>query len=218
MLGIDFEQVMRASRALKTHITKLQEKAGSKAQLFSNVSPVTVEILLHKVPIKANNKRKPLPLVKPIRNNKTTEICVFARDSKVAKQKLQEASAPNISKVIDLKKLRTHYNQYEARRTLASSYDLFLVEDTILPDVCHQLGSSFLRIRKYAIFFNLKHGSILIQIERLTPQLLSHSLSLYLPTQFEPLRLPTAPLSSTPLLIFHHARYSIAFDFHRCCI
>lgn len=124
-------------------------------QLIAQETPITVEILLHKVPIKGNLKRKIIPLAKSTRNPETTEICVFVRDSKTAKHKLQLASAPNIKKVIDLAKLRTHYNQYEARRTLAQSYDLFLCEDTILPDVCRQLGSSFLRIRKYVISFYL---------------------------------------------------------------
>lgn len=130
-------------------MTNLKSQNTGKTQLIASESPVTVEILLHKVPISGNMKRKVIPLVKPIRDKKATEICVFVRDAKIAKEKLNSASAPNIKKVIALNKLRTHYNQYEARRVLAQSYDLFLCESTILPDVCRQLGTSFLRIRKY---------------------------------------------------------------------
>jgi ribosome biogenesis protein UTP30 len=146
-------QVFRASRALKTHTSNLLNKAGVKKDLIANESPITVEILLHKVPIKGNMKRKVIPLSKPIRDKDSTDICVFVRDSKIAKEKLQLASAPNIKKVIDIGKLRTHYKQYEARRTLANSFDLYLCEDTILLDVCNQLGSSFLRIRKYVFLY-----------------------------------------------------------------
>lgn len=136
---------------MKTHASKLHSQPGAKAQLFAADSPVTVEIMLHKVPIEGNMKRKTLPLVKPVNPKESTEICVFARDAKIAKQKLQLASAPNVKKVIDLNKLRTHYNQYEARRTLAQAYDIYICEDTILPDVCRQLGSAFLRMRKYVL-------------------------------------------------------------------
>lgn len=124
---------------------------GAKTQLFAAEHPITVEILLHKVPIEGSLKRKLIPLAKPIRNPDTTEICVFVRDSAVAKPKLSLAAAPNIKKVIDIKKLRTHYSQYEAKRTLAKSYDLFLCEDSVLGAVCKLLGTSFLRIRKYVL-------------------------------------------------------------------
>jgi ribosome biogenesis protein UTP30 len=155
---VNLQQVFRASRALKTHVANLVTKSG-KAQLLANESPITVEILLHKVPIAGNMKRKVISLAKPIRDKTSTEICVFVRDSKTAKEKLALASAPNIKKVIALSKLRTHYNQYEARRLLAQSYDLFLCEDTILPDVCHQLGSSFLKIRKAPVPIKLSSRS-----------------------------------------------------------
>jgi ribosome biogenesis protein UTP30 len=141
--------VLRAAIALKKHTTNLQSKPGGKNQLFAADHPVNVEILLHKIPIKANMKRKIIPVSQPIRDTERTEICIFVRDSKVAKHKLAVAACPNVKKVIALGKLRSHYNQYEARRLLAQSYDLFLCEDAILLDVCKQLGSSFLKIRKY---------------------------------------------------------------------
>lgn len=141
--------MFKAARSLKNHVESLKNKPGAKSQLFSSVFPVNVEIMLHKVPLKADIRKRVISVVKPIRDPATTEICLFAKDAQKTSERVELGGASNVKKIIDLHKLRTHYIQYEARRQLLQSYDLFLSEDRVLLEVCKLLGTTFIRNKKY---------------------------------------------------------------------
>jgi hypothetical protein len=57
--------------------------------------------------------------------------------------------------VLSLSKLRANYKQYEAKRRLCASYDLFLVDKRILSFLPALLGRSFFEKKKY-LFSPLK--------------------------------------------------------------
>lgn len=51
--------------------------------------------------------------------------------------------------VIGLEKLRTKFKQYEAKRQLLNTYDLFIADDRILPLLRKLLGVKFFERKKY---------------------------------------------------------------------
>ena len=71
----------------------------------------------------------------------STETCLITRPpQRKYKDLLQSLNIDYISKVIDLKKLSSKYKQYEAKRQLSSSFDVFFADEKIIPKLPHLLG------------------------------------------------------------------------------
>lgn len=58
-------------------------------------------------------------------------------------------SLKGIKKVFSLSKVRSHFKQYEDRRTLCATYDKFLCDDRIVPALPRVLGKTFFSKNKY---------------------------------------------------------------------
>lgn len=52
------------------------------------------------------------------------------------------------AQVIGLSKLRANYRDYEAKRKLCDSYDVFLADERILPLLPKLLGKKFFQTKK----------------------------------------------------------------------
>ena len=70
------------------------------------------------------------------------------------------AAAPQI---ISLDRLRTDFKQFEQKRDLLATYDLFLADDRILPMLCKTLGKTFFSRKKQPIPLNLLRKTTLPQ-------------------------------------------------------
>lgn len=93
------------------------------------------------------------------------DICVFTRDpSAQYEELLEKKGVKNIAKVwfylsdnpftlqvIGVTKLRQHFKQYESKRKLAQSYDIYLADESILPMLPHLLGKAFMSTKKSVI-------------------------------------------------------------------
>jgi len=79
----------------------------------------------------------------------STEICLIVPDN--YKKKLMKENLPNVTKILELKTIRTKYHQYEARRKLLGSYDLFLCHRRIRYQLRALLGKSFQKAKRFPI-------------------------------------------------------------------
>ena len=88
-----------------------------------------------------------------LRSDETLEMCFFVRDQDKAaiKEKLKANPIPGLTKVMSLKKLKTHYKRFEDRRKLVASYDLFLADDRIIPSLSKPLGKIFYQRKKQPV-------------------------------------------------------------------
>jgi len=88
-------------------------------------------------------------------------ICIFVKDEK-SKKLLQEIQSTSelsqksshlrhIKKIIQLPKLRKNYNTYAQRLELVNEFDIFFVDDRILPMVGECLGKIFYKRKKQPI-------------------------------------------------------------------
>ena len=92
------------------------------------------------------------------------EICLFVKDPQREYKNLifNELSLNNnsstgsnqsfkIAKIIDISKLRKKYKEFEAKRILCNSFDLFLADERVLPLLPKLLGKYFFNKKKYGI-------------------------------------------------------------------
>lgn len=105
-------------------------------------------------------KDKPLRIALPhalYEANSGAEVCLFVKDHKgeghaAAKARLAKlADNGGVSKIVGLSKLRTKYESHEAKRQLCASYDLFLVDERVVPSLPKLLGKSFFKRKKQPV-------------------------------------------------------------------
>ncbi|KAG2213573.1 hypothetical protein INT46_002279 [Mucor plumbeus] len=135
---LDLQQAKKAIAALY----KFNEKKADNDMLNNEEdNAVYVEINTHKVMNKAQSKQKQIKLpVSPY--PETYEVCYFTKDDE--KKTEEKTKNSPIKKVISLNSLKTVYKTYEAKRKLAASYDLFVVDDRVAPLIPSLLGKAFL--------------------------------------------------------------------------
>lgn len=154
------EQVEKAVSSL----LKWQESQKLKGmeQLLENDDMFYVVVSLKKTPEKSKTNGITIPLphsLYPLSAGR--EVCLIVRDSKEeghkkAKERIRAEGDSGITKVIGVRKLRTKYKPYEAKRQLCGSYDLFLADDRVLPLLPKLLGKTFFTKKKQPIPVSLK--------------------------------------------------------------
>lgn len=139
--GLEEEQVGNAVKALFAYLKK-RDASDKSNQLFDDDAFVTLVLSLKKVPEVARVKPFQIPLQHSLYQDKS--ICLFTKDPhQPIKQHLEENPIEGIDKVMGVMKLRKNYRQYEDKRKLLQTYDLFLADERILPLLPACLGKKF---------------------------------------------------------------------------
>jgi len=141
--------VQRAVDALLNHAQR-SKKATGKVPLLDDADPISVLIGMKAIPA-TNGRTKPylITLEHPMMDPEETEVCLIVKDpQREFKDKIEEKGIKSVKKVIGVSKLRAKFKQYEAKRQLCSSYDLFLADDRVLPVLPHLLGKVFFEKKK----------------------------------------------------------------------
>ena len=141
--------VERAVDALLNHVER-NKKMGGKEQLLDDADPISVLIGMKSIP-STNGRTKPhlITLKHPLMDPDETEVCLIVKDpQREFKDKIEAKGIKAVKKVIGVSKLRSKFKQYEAKRQLCASYDLFLADDRVLPMLPHLIGKVFFEKKK----------------------------------------------------------------------
>lgn len=142
-------QVQRAVDALLNHSQRSKKSTG-KVPLLEDADPINVLIGMKAIPA-TNGRTKPylITLEHPMMDPEETEVCLIVKDpQREFKDKIEAMGIKSVKKVIGVSKLRAKFKQYEAKRQLCASYDLFLADDRVLPMLPHLLGKVFFQKKK----------------------------------------------------------------------
>ena len=156
---MDPAQVSLAVRALLKH-TSLQARAKSSGRsqlLGAEDQHISLIVGLRSTPDPTGRANKPRSVALPhsLHSEEDFEVCLIVKDgcagevvarieeASEASDSLEVAPLACVTKVLTLSKLRAEYSQHAQRRTLCSSYDLFLVDDRIVPLMPKALGKIF---------------------------------------------------------------------------
>lgn len=142
-----------------------------KPQLLEHDELLHLAITLKRIPdsSRVNSYRIPVPHpLFPLGGSQ--DICLIIDDrvkglnAEIANNKVKEEGLP-ISKVLKYSKLKTDYKPFEAKRKLCDSFDLFLVDKSVVPLLPRLLGKSFFKKKKHPIPVDLAHKQWKGQIE-----------------------------------------------------
>ena len=149
MPGLDVAQVTRAVDALLNHVQRTK-KSGGKEQLFEDADPISVLIGMKAIP-STHGRTKPhlVALKHPMMDPEESEVCLIVKDPQRAfKDQVEAKGIKCVKKVIGVSKLQKKYKQYEAKRLLCASYDLFVADDRVLSKLPHLIGKTFFTKKK----------------------------------------------------------------------
>ncbi|RKP25341.1 ribosomal protein L1/ribosomal biogenesis protein, partial [Syncephalis pseudoplumigaleata] len=143
-----------------------KKDAEKGAQLIEDETSIWLVVALKRMPEKGRVKPIRIP-VKHTIAKEDARVCLFTRDSQQKyKDLLKEKEVQRVEKVIGLSKLRSKYKQYEAKRLLCSSYDLFLADAAIIPLLPRVLGKKFFEKKKLPIPVNMDKTNLKAEIMR----------------------------------------------------
>ncbi|CAI5708288.1 unnamed protein product [Peronospora destructor] len=145
---LDEAQVRRAVLALHTFAAKKNEER-TKTPLVEDIEYLSCILTRKLVPAKTS--LKPIPITLPhALYDESAEICLFVKDDdkKRIKETLEKDPVQGVTKVMTVKKLRKNFSRFEDKRALATTYDMFLADDRVLPYLKGPLGTTFLPRRR----------------------------------------------------------------------
>merc|ERR1711934_301267 len=109
--------------------------------------------------IPEKQKLKPITIKLPhsLHRDEDAKVCLFVKDpQRKVKDMVEEAGITTVDTVMGISKLRDRYKQYEDKRKLSNSYDLFLADDAIYPLLPRLLGKAFLGAKRQPIPVSFK--------------------------------------------------------------
>ena len=156
---------MKAAKALLKH-AKANKKSGDllgeqeHAAIWLQISTATIN------PVQKAPKPNKILLPNALMAEDRTEICIFTKDPQSDYKKSLLAAVDPVKKVIGVSKLKTKYKQYESKRQLCSSYDVFMADDRIVPLLPPLLGKQFFAKKKLPIPIDMTSKDIGAEISK----------------------------------------------------
>jgi len=160
---LDELKVVEAAKAL---LKIILEKNKTDNQLIDSVTPIQLQYTFKKIPQFRNKKvatKVPNSLI-----TEDTEICLFVKDVhkgaddqedkrdyepsvRFFKDMVSTAGIKGVEEFIPLIRLKREFREFETKRKLCDSYDLFLCDDRVAKFLPKLLGKTFYQKKKMPI-------------------------------------------------------------------
>lgn len=161
---LDAKLTKKAAEAL-LDFTRKKRAAAEKKQLVESADPVSVMIALKRIPDKQRQKPILIPLDYPLFSDEETKVCLFVKDPQSKVRDMVEAQGiTGIDKVMGVSNLRDKFKQFEQKRQLSNSFDLFLCDEAVWPLLPRLLGKPFYQKKKQPVPVNFKSGEKLAKV------------------------------------------------------
>ncbi|KAJ8246034.1 hypothetical protein GJAV_G00262940 [Gymnothorax javanicus] len=167
---LDSAQVKKAVLAL---LAFLKTTSTSESLLLCESQHISLLFTLWRIPKKEQTIRIPLP--NGIRTD-TSEVCLFTKDEpnmtpdqteRFYKKLLTVKGVKRITEVMPLKRLKTEYKPFEAKRRLLGNFDLFLADSRVYRLLPSHIGKHFYASKKAPLSVDLQSKQLARDMERL---------------------------------------------------
>lgn len=176
----DAEDLDQATAAIET-LQKWHSSKKAHSLFDEEAALVNVCLTLKIAPTHIGVRVKTLHLPHPYHSPKSATICLFVKDLDRVKHDpdvdkdarifaeylaVEKGVEPGtIAEIISLRQLKREYQSYEAKRRLASAYDIFLVDERVLREFYRNLGRTFQTRKALPTPINLVEGNVAARIQ-----------------------------------------------------
>eukprot|EP01114_Cavostelium_apophysatum_P002192 TRINITY_DN1190_c0_g1_i2.p1 TRINITY_DN1190_c0_g1~~TRINITY_DN1190_c0_g1_i2.p1 ORF type:complete len:707 (-),score=247.35 TRINITY_DN1190_c0_g1_i2:53-2173(-) len=163
-INVDENQLSKAALALLAfNVTKKEERETQ--DLFEEDQYVYLQVATTTLSEKTKQFKVTLP--NPIYQE--TEWCIFTKDEVAESVKDVVKSNNRKAKVIGITKLKKNYKEYEAKRKLKASYDMFVADNDLHLRLPALLGKKFMESKRYPILVkDINAKNIIQKLDSLT--------------------------------------------------
>lgn len=151
MNTLELENVERIAAKAVAH---LQQKDKDQAGLW-------IILGMHSIVKRPNLKPYTMYLVyfyfrnipHPFNSLHDSNVCMIIKDNNkaVVKEQIKQFGIKGIKKIVSVSSLKTKYSTFEAKRSLCSEFDIFLVDKSLVTMIPKVLGSAFYKRKKFPI-------------------------------------------------------------------
>ncbi|KAF8743752.1 hypothetical protein AX14_000720 [Amanita brunnescens Koide BX004] len=161
------QQCEKAIKALHSHQTKKQAELQENELLPGKEEHIWLNVTVKRVSPTLKIKPVRIPIVHPIVDPRTTQVCLIVKDpQREYKDLLETHKIKFISRVVGLAKLKGKFKPFDARRALLKEYGLFLADDRVIPTLPKLLGSKWFEAKKQPIPVSLTKKDLKKELER----------------------------------------------------
>jgi len=152
---VDSGLLQKALRALIKHVTR--NEAARAQDLLSGAGSQTVILSFNLACIPESLNCRPVQMEIPHPLYDSSEVCLIVKPpQRLWKDKLAADPIKNLTKIIDVDKLRKKYSSVKDRSQLCSAFDLFLCDYRIIERMPQLLGKAFISAKKLPIAVRLR--------------------------------------------------------------
>ncbi|KAK2196734.1 bifunctional Ribosomal protein L1 [Babesia duncani] len=156
---LDLDLLKKVIETLKKRAEVVRESNTRDLLEDPSRNYVFIQIALTKVVTEVHVKPLQIKLKHPIYTDK--EVCIFVKDpQKHWKEIIKRENVPQIKKVIGVTKLKKKYKQFEDRRKLCRSFDLFLCDKAVCCSLPSLLGKVFIQRKKMPVPISMSKGGL----------------------------------------------------------
>ena len=155
---MEVTQVKKAVDALMKH-----SRSQEMTSLTDTDHKVLIQLVFKKVPTRPKHPLR-LTLTHPILST-VPSICLITKDPQRYYKDLLKTKDIPIGRVIGVGKLKKKFKEMEAKRILCDSYDVFLVDERVLPIIPRWLGKYFYRKGKAPVKVKLTVPDLKSEVE-----------------------------------------------------
>ncbi|KAK1224127.1 proteasome-interacting protein cic1 [Marasmius sp. AFHP31] len=160
-------QCKKAVDALHDWASKKATKDAENELLPGKEPVIWLCVAVKQSPSGMSFKPVRIPIVHPIVDPRTNNVCLLTKDpQREYKDLLESHDIKFISRVVGLAKLKGKFNAFEARRALLKENGLFLADQSIIPLLPKLLGAKWFAAKKQPIPVCMTRKDLKAELER----------------------------------------------------
>lgn len=162
---MEASQVKKAVEALLDYTEKVQAQS-KKTALLDSSDPISVQFAFKTIPERATKKPTMIRLPHPLYStDNDAKVCLIVKDPQRKVKDILEGQSKesNVDKVLGLSKLRKRYKQYDDKKQLCASYDVFLADEAVQPMLAQLTGKAFFSCKKMPIPIDMRTKTKLLK-------------------------------------------------------
>jgi ribosome biogenesis protein UTP30 len=153
-------QALYAFQEKRTQEREAKQSESGVQTLFDDEEDILLVFGLQRISTKSRTKPYAFPIKHSIYGRDGSDVCLITKDPQKTFEELLELNpVDGITRTLSVSTLRKEFSRYKNQRELMNLYDLFLVDDRVVPMLPALLGKHFFRRNRQPLPVNIRKSA-----------------------------------------------------------